>query len=132
MHIHEYMNIIITVQVGSIRSWRLLLRLVVIAVFVSLQLCHVQGESQQGTFSTCAKPPYEHCRSFVHTNIHNTRPSTIHVQGMCNILDFHCEKKQIEIMMNYSAVTKMLEHVRELLDKLVAQSSRLNWKVDKI
>ena len=35
-------------------------------------------------------------------------------------------------MMNYSAVTKMLEHVRELLDKLVAQSSRLNWKVDKI
>ena len=35
-------------------------------------------------------------------------------------------------MMNYFAVTKMLKHVRELLDKLVAQSSRLNWKVDKI
>ena len=45
----------IIIQIGSTRSWRLLLRLVVIAVFISMPVSHVHGESQHRKFSTCVK-----------------------------------------------------------------------------
>ena len=42
-------------QIGSTRSWRLLLRLVVIAVFISMPVSHVHGENQHGKFSICVE-----------------------------------------------------------------------------